>query len=274
MQTFLAVLEDLWSFVLGNKPAATEVEEVRTPLLLTSSEEVPSFLLSAERKVELVSPAQGVKDERGYVTVGVANVFNRPVMSYDGVVQKLSYAESFYVSEYEGRFARIHAHDKNGWILKDEITSNHHDIFPDFQNGEIYSLNHPDTKKLRALISDEFFATEMFLPLQSVEFVAYKALSDGRVIPWPDVRPRTAGNWQNILKGRLGVKIGVYPKTGSFIEYQKSDGTGWVGYTKSVHVDESIVVEGVGRLIEGEYREETFTKDEWHEWRPVWISAV
>lgn len=275
MQTFLAVLDDLWKFILGDSSTPILVETKTEPkLLLKSADTSGDFLLPAEKKVEMISAAVGLKDERAYVAVSVASVFNRPVMSFDGVVQKLSFAEPIEISEYEGRFARMKAHDKNGWILKDEVTNNYFDIYPDFQTGEIYSLNHPDTKKLRKLTGDEFFATEMFLPLQSVEFAAFKAAGDGRIIPWSDVRPRTAGNWQNLLKGRLGVKMGVYPKAGSFIEYQKSDGTGWVGYTKSVHIDDSIVVEGVGRLIEGEYRVETFTKEEWHEWRPVWISVV
>jgi hypothetical protein len=211
--------------------------------------------------------------DKAYIFTSVANVFTRPVLIHDGVFLKLPYATPVEILAYEGRFARVSVSDRSGFILKDEITTNYLDVLPEFHNDEIYTANHPDTKKLRKLIGDEFFTSEMFMPLQSVEFLFYRLASVGRKIVWPEVRPRLAGTWQNLLKGRLGIQIGVVPKAGAIIEYNKSDGTGFVGFTKSVHVDETILIEGVGRLIEGEFKEETISKEEWHEWRPIWIAV-
>ena len=74
-------------------------------------------------------------------------------------------------------------------------------------------------------------------------------------------------------QGKNRIHIGLTPKTGAIIEYSNDDGTGFVGYTKSVKVDESIIIEGVGRQKDGEYREELIEKSEWQNWRAVWISV-
>jgi hypothetical protein len=277
MNTFLAVLQDLWNFVLSffvERNTKTKVTALALPLpkdVLVTTEVQPALpTVSSNKGFEINS----LHAEKAYVTSDSACISYRPVLSYDGVLARLKYGQRVFVSSFQGRFASVTFEDKNGWMLKDEITNSYLDVYPDFQTGEIYSLKHPDTKKLRKIIRDDFFAEELFMPLQEVEFVTYKLLKDGRSIDWPDVRPRVAGNWQNILKGRTRIQISITPKTGSIIEYSRNDGTGWLGYTKAVHIDDSIVIEGVGRLIEGEYREETFSKEEWHEWRPVWISVV
>jgi hypothetical protein len=146
-------------------------------------------------------------------------------------------------------------------------------VFPELVSGTVYAEDSLETKKLRQYIEDEFFATELFLPLQPVELVMYRLKRHGLKIDWPAIRPRLAGTWQNILKGQSGIKIGLVPKTGAIIEYRNDDGTGFVGYTKAVKVDESIIIEGVGRKVVGEYREELIEKSEWQNWRPVWISV-
>jgi hypothetical protein len=276
MPTLIEVIKDLWRFICGELFISKETEAHFHTLELPTITARPATKVTKAIAPVLVEPkAENISGygEKAYVITETTNVFGRPVWMYDGVLFKLAYSASLSVLGYEGRFARVESLDKFGFVLKDEITTNKNDIFPDFQNGEIYSSNHPDTKKLRKLIQDEFFASEMFLPLLAVEFITYRLKQEGRVISWSDTRPRLAGTWQNLLKGRLGIQIGVLPRAGAIIEFNKPDGNGFLGYTKSVHVDESIVIEGVGRLIEGEYREEAFSKEEWHEWRPVFITV-
>lgn len=63
------------------------------------------------------------------------------------------------------------------------------------------------------------------------------------------------------------------PKTGSILEYAGDDGVnGFLAYVVAVHPDLSITIKSIGRLKEGEYREEDFTQSQWKEWRPVFIS--
>lgn len=281
MNTLIAVIKDLWDFLLTFSDTSKVTANKSESLSLPSPEKKHNIQKSKEAVQEALPivvknsfEVSGMYAEKAYVVSDRACLYSRPVLAYDGVITKISYGQQVLVSSFQGRFASVVCGDKSGWILKDEITNSYADIYPDFQTGEIYSLKHPDTKKLRKIINDDFFANDLFMPLQEVEFVTYRLLKDGHHISWPDVRPRVSGNWQNILKGRSGIQIGITPKTGSIIEYTKADGTGWLGYTKAVHIDDTIVIEGVGRLIEGEYREEKFSTEEWHEWRPVWISVV
>lgn len=274
MYTFLAVIQDLWEFVLEQLSFsdATEAAVIERPAEMVTKPAVdtPKTAPISEKRVVLPLHSAGADV---YVAAAEAAVFCRPVLTYDGVLTRLPYATPLTVLGYEGRFARVVVLDTTGFILKDDLTEDKKDIFPEFLSEEIYSNNHPDTKKVRTLLKDEFFTTAMYLPLQAVEFVVYRLQIDGREINWSHERPRLAGRWQNILKGRAGIQIGVMPKTGAIIEFLKPDGSGFVGYTKAVHVDDTIVMQGVGRLIEGEYREEIVTKEVWHEWRPVWISV-
>jgi hypothetical protein len=272
MYTFLAVIKDLWEFVLeqfsGND--ASELVLVRE---VAKPSPAPVVIPAPDIEKRLALPLH-TAGANVLVAVPEAAVFYRPVLTYDGVLKRLPYATGLTVLGYEGRFARVVIGDTTGFVLKDDITEDTKDIFPEFLSEEIYSDNHPDTKKVRTLLKDEFFAAPMYLPLQAVEFVLYRLRFSGRDISWPSERPRLAGRWQTILKGRAGIQIGVLPKTGAVMEFLKPDGTGFVGYTKAVHIDDTIVLEGVGRLIEGEYREEIVTKEVWHEWRPVWISVT
>lgn len=276
MHTFIAVVKDLWEFLFENSVVLDKDKAVSAALVaVVPAPAAPRTLPAATLAPAIAAPVPtaGLQGEKAYVLVPTARLLQRPVVSFDGAVCAVSYADCVHVLGYEGRFAHVTFGSTTGWVLKDALTLQAHEIFPVFHTGEIYSSQHPDTKKLRNLFHDEFLAGELCSTLQSMEFALYRQREVGRKIDWPLIRPRLAGNWQNILKGKLGIQIGVRPKTGAIIEYTKPDGTGFVGYTKAVHIDETIVIEGVGRLIEGEYREETVPKDEWHEWRPVWIQV-
>jgi hypothetical protein len=271
MQTFLAVVADLWQFVLGESDV--EVKKVITrPAGATALPPAPPAtvaLTPAQVQTALTSRGESL-----YVVADSAQLFHRPVLSFDGVVRTVPYGTGLTMLGYEGRFARVMDGDTTAFVLKDLCSVDRTDIYPTLLSGEIYTANHPDTKKIRTLLHDTFFATQLFLPLQAVEFVTYRLKLASRVIDWPAVRPRLAGTWQQLLKGRLGIQIGIQPKTGALLEFIKPDGTGFLAYTKAVHADESIVIEGVGRLIEGEYREEPLSKEEWQALQPVWISVT
>ena len=277
--TIIAVIQDLWDFLWQvERPAHTEevIISPKQPLELSEAK-IPQLLVAPEKPVFLNPPQKnvdGLYGETAYVLPISAKAFHRPVWTFDGVVKSFPYAAAVTVLGYEGRFARIQNEEGTLFILKDELTSHKEEIFAEFHTGEIYSSNHPDTKKVRRLIKDEFFTTELCMPLLGAEFVTYRLLMAGRSIGWKNLRPRLAGQWQNLLKGQMGIQIGIMPKTGAIFEYTKPDGSGFLGYTKAVHIDESIVIEGFGRMIEGEYREEALAKEVWHELRPVWITVL
>ena len=208
-----------------------------------------------------------------FVCVEEALCFIRPVWAFDSAFMSLLYGQKVQVARYEGRFAQVSTGNNLMWILKDDITNEEADIFPTFTKDTVYLSNNPETKKLRKLTKDSFFTSVLELPLQSVEHVSYRLYERGRKIPWTNERPRLAGSWQRLLKGKVGVHVGVSPKTASIIEYGREDGTEHLGYIKEVHVNDSIVMQEVGREVEGRYTEELFTKIQWQEWRPVFIQV-
>lgn len=281
MSVLFSVIKDLWDFSLtslgfSKKLALTETVLVKT-LLLEAAHVDKSSTIIKPAVSDLKTKSETVITElvfgsKAFVSVDKASVFHRSVWTFDGAFMRLTYATEVQVLSFEGRFVRIHYQNEYGFILKEDIEEVIEKIFPDFHKGEIYSVNHPDTKKVRKYFDDEFFAETLFLPLQSVEFAYYKLLIKKRRINWSGKRPRLAGNWKDLLKGQTGVQIGVAPKTGSIIEYTKPDGSGWVGYVKAVLVNDSVVVLGVGRIIEGEYSEETLSKEEWLSLQPVFIA--
>lgn len=283
MNTFLAVVKDLWNFVWGlEQQLVGEKKDQETLLIVPPPDlvKLPEFKISTAQTEKIFKDNLSTLNQQGdlagdkyYLTASPGLVFNRPVLSYDGVLTKLPYATLVRVLAYEGRFARIVLGESTGWVFKDDLTSQANEVFPLLMSGAVYSEDSSETRKLRKYIEDEFFANELFLPLQSTEYVTYQLKRHGLKINWPDVRPRLAGTWQNILKGKNGIKIGLVPKTGAIIEYHNDDGTGFVGYTKAVKVDESIVIEGVGRQTVGQYREELVEKKQWQNWQPVWISV-
>jgi len=283
MNTFLAALKDLWNFIWGLDQKLVNTKSVAETLLIEAPQnlvKLPEFRVARVEEVKIAQnniPSHNSFGNFGsdqyYITASPGLVFNRPVLSYDGVLVKLPYATVTQVFAYEGRFARIAFEESTGWVLKDELTAQVSEVLPELASGAIYTDDDPETQKLRKYIEDEFFTNELFLPLQASEFVAYQLKKHGLNIEWPAIRPRLAGLWQNILKGKTGIKIGLVPKTGAIIEYNNDDGTGFVGYTKAVKVDESIIIEGVGRQVVGEYREELIEKNQWQNWRPVWISV-
>lgn len=272
MQVFLAVLKDLCDFALGRD------KEVANLGLTSLAVESDSDNLEKEigvSKSDVFEEKEAIslgEIQVAYIAVNVANIFLRPVWTVDGVLGKVSYAEKVLVYEYSGRFALIKYKSITGWIMKDDLTQDQVIILPEFTEQKVYLSEDLETKKLRKIIGDEFFTSELYLPLLDIEFVTYKLKQVGLSIPWGSERPRLAGNWHNIIKGKLGIKIGIRPKTGSVMEYMLEE-EGKVGNVLSVHPDESIILESVGRLKEGQFLREKIKKEDWLQLRPVWIQV-
>ena len=277
MTALLEAVKDLLEFGFGwmwPKTVSNSLGDVSTvetlPLILNAPETkvaIPEVSLTTGAGTALMAT-------KAFVSVREVRVWLRPVITFDGEMVHLPYATTLELLGFEGRFAHVRKDDLVGWVLKDEVTTIVSEIFPEFNTGEIYSANHPETKKIRTLLKDEFAAKELYLPLQDVELVSYELQQKGKRIPWDLTRPRLAGSWQNLLKGKLTVTIGISPKTGSIIEFVHNDGTGFVGYVEAVSVDETITFSGIGRLIAGEYRQEVIPKVVWQEWRPVFIQLI
>ena len=206
-----------------------------------------------------------------YVCAKEARVMQSPVWKIDTVLALLSYGDSVRVLEFDGRFVRIFHNEIVGWVLKDEITEESLEVFPKFETGIVYLAAASETKKLREYIKDEFFTRDLYAPLQSGEYVWYELLKNRQHIVWPSIRPRQVGLWHTYLRGKPAIFSSVSPKTGSIIEYLDEEGVGFVGLVTTVTPEETITVKGIGRLREGEFAIETIKKEEWQEYRPIFM---
>ncbi len=229
-----------------------------TPLLSEAS--------LSELSMETLAP------EVAYVATASARVLQKPLWSFDGVYTSFPYGTKIAVLGYEGRFARVEYGSGSAWILMDELTTQPRDVFPEFHAGKIYLAADLETRKVRQFIKDEFFTTDLYLPLQAVEYVQYRLARLGLILPWQDERPRSAGLWHTWLKGRRGVTIKVAPKTGSLMEYfDEAIGLGVLAYAESVTPDETVQISGIGIDKEGCFSTKQLTKEAWQALRPVWI---
>lgn len=256
-----------------SQPIATgffSLPEVATPVLLAAPEK-SIVKADSHRPHETILDTYAV----AYVCVPNANVFRQAAVTFDGVIASCQYATEVSILRYEGRFAFVTLKNEvSGWILKDEMLSQLTDVLPSFIPEEIYGSDSPATEKTRQYIRDGFFAEALSLPLQPEEFLTYKLLRQGRMLPWTDERPRLAGSWHQLLRGQPGISISVMPKTGAVIEYGYSDEKAMIGFVESVHPNNDLVILTMGLLEEGQYKEDTVAKETWLNWAPVFISKT
>ena len=202
-----------------------------------------------------------------------AHLFVSPVAAFDSVIATVNYGTELTILSSRNRWYEVLYQNKSGWVLADTISlelDRKSEI--NFKIGEDYEANDPTTKQLRSIIKDSFNGDLVAVPLQNVEYVTYRLAKNNQKILWPDVRPRVAGRWRDYLRGQPGVFISVEPKEGAIMEVVKDDDTGHVAYVEEVFPDQSIIISEVGWPEEGRYGERTLPKEEWREWRPVFIS--
>ena len=284
MKVFLAVVVDLWEFIyellISNKRISPQ--SFVAPLLLSSQQklllqeknDLPPAHHSFVKSVESISPTMISALPVGYIAVIKTGIMAKPLWAFDTQLSEYTYGQKVSVLGYEGRFVHILYQTESAWVLKDAITMNRGDIYSTFVSNNIYLAADSETKKLRQVIRDEFFTAELYLPLQAVEFVAYKLKEQNINIPWGKERPRPAGLWRDLLRGHLGVKIGISPKTGSILEGKLESGLGFIGYVTAVYPGDDISLQSVSQEVEGKYLEEKLSKEEWQALQAVFIQVT
>jgi hypothetical protein len=282
MRLLLAVLDDLFQFarsaVFGvffepeNKRASSyEVLQIPSPQL--------SLPLLPQSRVDLSSTTS---NETNFdVSAGSAYFIGErdvalyvdPVIAFDGVITKLTYGDIVLVIKFGGRWAHVKIGNTEGWILKDMLREQLSDVFPTFQEGTVYQVDNEETVKLRLCIEDVFNGGVSGMPLTDVEYVLYTLHRKNVTISWPSTRPRVAGSWQKILRGKEGIHIGIIPKIGSVMEYIVED-QGHICYVEAVFGDDTIKIRGIGLLEESMFSVFSMNKEEWRELRPVFIELA
>lgn len=262
MRVLLAVFYDLWNFFFGWWFKVGKKPEVKEESIVTPPAE-PAFKKREARNV--------LVGKTFFIKASQSRVLAKPYLAFDNVLDILPYGREVTAFASSGQYISIYFNDRAGYIHQSEITKHKTELFPQLVDKTIYLAGNDETEKIRLIINDEFSAAELFLPLQAVEFIMYYLRLENITINWGKDRPRPAGSWGKLLKGRIGVKISLEPKTGAVLECVNASGDGFVAIVKAVSVDKTITIAGVGRLVDGEYKEEKFTKDEWQKLQPVFL---
>lgn len=266
MNAFIAVLRELWTFAFRDRFGFRAPEAARR-LALSPAPVRP--LLRAHSV-----PQFGTDADTCYISVREAVVHAQPAAhAFDNTLCVLPYAtkvEKLDASE-DGRWIHVRHADGEGWVRSEHTAAQRREIEPQLRTGVRYGAHDAETVKLRAMIGDEFALCELTHDLADVEYVTYRLRERGAVLPWPPVRPRTAGTWHAILKGSPGVHIGVVPEQGAVMEYVTEDGRGHVAHVDAVFPDGAIHVSEVG--AEGIYEERTMAREAWREYRPIFIAS-
>ena len=277
MNILLEVAKDLVYFVFvelfgWRKLSASPFRSQNLFAVAVDAPIVTPLRKSAELLPSGTKSAYGSNLETVRVVAQTAHLFLEPVASFDSVIMTVPYGTSLPVYQAENRWYKVEYRGHSGFVLKDAVTTDN--IFPQFHLGQYYDDKNIETIKLRSFIHDEFNGGLIDAPLQDVEYVTYKLRRKGKLLPWSEERPRVSGNWKQLLRGALGVHIGILPKNDSVMEVVGDDAIGQVSYVEAVFPDESIIVSEVGFPEEGRYSERTLPKEEWREFRPVFIAVA
>lgn len=281
MQTLLAVIDDLFQFAFSSVFGHSNTFIRSTTEGSIDMDAMQMRLLPASAPVALKNHPALVTDYSvqssntgGLHFIGIPNtaLHTDPVMAFDVVTNVIAYGEEVHLLKLGGRWAYVRYKDTQGWVLKDALREQAKDIYPQFEEGSSYGADDEVTKKLRLCIDDSFCGERAGLLLTDAEYVTYKLKQKQLALPWGNIRPRTPGAWQKLLRGKQGVHMSIQAQTGSVMEYVVDD-VGYVLYVEAVFPDESIKVSSVGVLEEGTFTVQTLSKEEYRELHPIFISA-
>jgi len=271
-----SVLCDLWDFVWGRDqsvgiqlrlPAATATQPQVTPLNFVQ----PSGAVAAENPMQFLQSA--TPDER-YVVAARTPVSMFPYQGFDTTLSYVSFGDSVTVRSYQGSYAQIMTATGPGWVKKDSLVAQRSTVWPTLTVNDIYQFDSTATQLVRKHVKNAFNTEVLRLPLQSVEYVSYRLLQSRRVVNWGPNRPRVPGVWQQLLKGRSGIHIGVQPLADSVMEYCTDAGEGVLYYVEAVTPDNTVLCSTVGLVVAGQYTSHAFPVSYWRELRPVFIDVI
>lgn len=136
-----------------------------------------------------------------------------------------------------------------------------------------YAAAHETTATIRQTLKDELTLLTGTGDLLPSEWLLYRYYTAGKTLPWSALLITTIGQWHETLRAKRGVDMTVTPRTGSLMEWQ--DGMqGYIGELTTVTPDESVTVRILGTPLPGVLTTVTYTKDQWRELRPVFITVT
>jgi hypothetical protein len=263
----IEVVKDLWDFAVMQHLTQTP----GTKQLLLTSEQKPEVSVK-KTEAEPISAQPSLESRVCYVSESTLLCLQTPQKKFDTLRGIFSYGDMVRVMQQKNNWSFVEHSDLRGWVYTSGLETDESAVLPRFTKNSTYTAFEENTIKLRAFMQDALLGGELKLPLQSVEYIHYRLKKAGTKPHWPLERPRLPGNWQHILRGKRGVEIGLEPKTGSILECNGCQENEFLAYVESVTPDNTIVISCVGRTQDGVYEEMQYTKAQWQEWKPVFIS--
>ncbi len=282
MDVLFAVVDDLLLFareaLFGTRPAMRDKKQAPSAYGIDQTA-VSTFVHALQTYTPPATPtpvssAVSLHTGEQYYIGGVdVYMYTDPVVAFDNALCRLPYAQGVRLLRLQGRWAQVRFSDTVGWILKDSLSTSAANVLPQLTSGEQYDAAHPETKKLRACIEDEFHAGRNGFSLTAEEYVTYRLVRRHKRIPWRMQRSRLAGTWQRKLKGTKGVYMHVQPKTDSVMEYVLDD-VGYLAFVEAVYPDNSIKIAQVYTDDNARYEERTLSVEDYREYTPVFIAVL
>lgn len=284
LKTVTAVLVDLYRFATNkeNPPHSASMQqnedvqdrhtttEAFTTLLVDTLKQQPHSLSTY---TSFSGPTETLEDGGVvYIAEDTVSLCQQPAAAFDMVIATLRYGQKVNSGIRSGRWLQITVGQQVGWVLRDSIVSDIARVRPVLCVGKCYDAAEDDTRAIRNCIADEFNVNELQLPLQDAELVTYKLRCREQQLPWSQQRPRTPGRWHQLLRGTQGVRISVFPITGSVMEFYRAGAEGQLAYVESVSPAEVLTIATIDR--DGVYTESELTKDEWTALQPVFIEVT
>ncbi len=207
-----------------------------------------------------------------YANTLAVPVYKNPTVAFDEQIGTIPFGEMVMMLEPRGRFFHVVCNTLEGWVLREDLVDRAAHVYPEFIIGQEHGVDHPTTVSVRAILGDIFGLGRSEFALQAGEYVLYRLWRKGVRINWPVVRPRVPGLWHKILKGVEGVHVGVVPRVGSIMEYLFEGDVGHLAYVEAVFPDNTITISEANYPDSGIYNERVLTKEEWREFRPVFMT--
>jgi hypothetical protein len=184
-----------------------------------------------------------------------------PHIGSDTILARVPYGAMVVALEEKDGWVHVFHAGHEGYMSLHDLTDKAGYVLPVFAIGERYTIDDPETERVRAVIEDEFSYGEGTSDLMPEEYVLYKLTRAGVKVLWPKTRPRTPGTWQSLFAQSAQVTAGGTPRVRSVLEWQKPQEH--LAFVEEVFDDGSVKISEIGWPQTGVYNERILTKNEY-----------
>lgn len=272
MKIIMAVVADLLAFASAPlsafRTAPVQHVDVFEQHLKNAMNRLPAPRVLLPAQAEMVETVHGTV----WVTT-VAPLYMQPAYEVDTKLGTVPFATKLDVTKSQAGWAKVEYNKLSGWIPARFLATDPSAVKATFASGESVSEGNESVHIVRLAINDEFSAASTSPVLLDIEYAYYRLVVEGRIPLWPSDRPRLAGTWQHLLRGKAGIHMSVRPLTNTVMEWTDARDSN-IAYVEAVTPDERITIAGIYGPDKTVFLRQEFPVESWREWRPVFISVT